>query len=203
MDTKIIAQRLPTLRDADQAIEFYRSWQNGNKLDPSYDHTARKRCLQTIDAFDRLSLTPPTTMIAREVGKLLMSKPSAGVVSDGFVSLLVEDLLDQIPEVSTMAILIGFKKLRLNETDFVPSTGKIVSEIMKAEVEFRGARHNLIGVAQAFYDVALDRIVPPRDPQRFLSKWTDEDDEEAIIEEETRKIAKRVAEGDTDGDLPD
>ncbi len=182
--------KLPTLGEAKDAIELHRSYGIGDRLDPSYERRRRKNCLRTIDAFDRLAPTPPASLIVKEATKLLIAKPGiAAAAGEGFIPLLIEDLMMEIPEVSTMAILEGFHKLRMSTEPF-KCTGEIITAIKKEEIEFRGARHNLLLSARHEGYVGPDRIVPPREPQRLLSKWTADDDD------------CDGEEPDTDGDLP-
>ncbi len=133
---------------------------------------------------------PPASLIVKEATKLLIAKPGiAAAAGEGFIPLLIEDLMMEIPEVSTMAILEGFHKLRMSTEPF-KCTGEIITAIKKEEIEFRGARHNLLLSARHEGYVGPDRIVPPREPQRLLSKWTADDDD------------CDGEEPDTDGDLP-
>src|SRR6516225_11859179 len=96
-------RKLPTLREAKNAIELYRK--RTVRVSPV---EVRKCYGPAMDAFERLLPTPPTSLIVQEATKLLMSKPGIAAASgEGFIPLLIEDLLMEIPDVSTMAILEG------------------------------------------------------------------------------------------------
>jgi hypothetical protein len=214
MNAIVRTDKLPTARAAEKAVECYNTWETYELLPgttirspfpeaPEKRRERRNRCLQTIEVFDRLAVTAPDALIALEVGRLIKSKSGAGSVSEDFVSILIDDLRDDIPEVSVMAVLRGFKKLRATETDFMPSTGKIISTIMAEEVEFRGAHSGLIRDARYYGYVGPERQIPPREPKRLVAMWSEEDDISYIPPIGRNGAPRLLAEGDTDGDLPD
>src|SRR5258706_16169910 len=86
--------KLPTLGEAKDAIELYRSYGIGDRLDPSYERRRRKNCLRTIDAFDRLAPTPPPpNPIVKKAKKKLISKPAIPPAPrGGFIPPLFENL---------------------------------------------------------------------------------------------------------------
>jgi hypothetical protein len=198
--------KLPSSRYADEAVERYGTWGELDKIpgtditnpyqSPASQEKRRNRCLQTIKDFDRLAVTAPEALVIAELMKLVRSKPGA-TLSDDFGEILIEDLFDATPEVSVMAVLRGFKKLRSTETDFMPSIGKIVSTIVAEEREFRGARSALIRSAKFYGYVGPERQIPPPEPKGAVAVW---EDDIPCIPPPDRGRASLVAEGDTDGD---
>lgn len=234
-----------TLRNAHEAIEIYKKF---DFRKPG----GREICEKLVDAFERLASTPPIEIIVQEVTKFLISRGAAGLISDGFVPVLIDDLLMEIPNVSTMAILDGFRNLRMSTTPFVGSTGGIIDAIKKAEYNFQGARRTTLATKITQFNRHKPELMLWGEPERreklreehhqrcleyrqwcaehpdevergmremaqfkVLSAeagyWSAEQDQDfmslrlADIQRDDERRGRRqlVADGDTDGDLPD
>jgi hypothetical protein len=189
--------KTPTLREAKNAIELYRK----REVRVSAVET-REAYRPAIDAFERLAPTPPASLIVQEATKLLIAKPGiAAAAGEGFIPLLIEDLMMEIPDVSTMAILEGFHKLRMSTEPF-KCTGEIIAEIRAADEDFKGARRHLYAATRV-YNIPLSpaqierRTKVEEHHQRELNR---QNNEEPWWLEELAPSATLVAEGDTDGD---
>ena len=166
---------------------------------------------QAIAKLAPLAGLSPASLIANQIMLLIGSKPFGHTAPPEYTAVAIADIGDMDSPPSIGAVLLAFREMRSTLSDNVPSTGSIVKCLAAAQERFSREYNGLLELEDYARRLASDEyknslrrrfgLSPYSLPPPSLVPEHIEAEEEDGLED--LACASLVAEGDTDGDLPD